>query len=328
MIFEPKTTKKLLTKESDVLILFRQDLIDQFIKYLRNQKRYSEHTIRNYKIDLRQFSEFVVLRGKRPGDENFDAGIERIDSQVIRAYLGSLYGRFRRSTIARKLSAVRSFFLFLERKGLTQWNPAADIATPKLEKNMPTYLLVDEVFRLFERPNKEKPLALRDLAILEVLYSCGFRVSELEALTLSSIDFDERLVRVVGKGDKERIVPIGRQALKAVKKYLEATQYLRRKNADISQSAPLFINFRGKGLSGRSIGRIIKKYAIESGLTADVSPHSMRHTFATHLLDGGADLRAVQELLGHESLSTTQKYTHVSLDRLMEVYDKAHPRSR
>jgi integrase/recombinase XerC len=216
----------------------------------------------------------------------------------------------------------------LERKGLTRWNPAADIATPKLEKNMPTYLLVDEVFRLFERPDKEKPLALRDLAILEVLYSCGFRVSELEALTLSSIDFDERLVRVIGKGDKERIVPIGRQALKAVKKYLEATQYLRRKNADISQSAPLFINFRGKGLSGRSIGRIIKKYAIESGLTADVSPHSMRHTFATHLLDGGADLRAVQELLGHESLSTTQKYTHVSLDRLMEVYDKAHPRSR
>ena len=251
-----------------------------------------------------------------------------IDSQVIRAYLGSLYGQFRRSTIARKLSAVRSFFLFLERKGLTKWNPAADIATPKLEKYMPTYLLVDEVFRLLERPEKEKPLGLRDLAILEVLYSCGFRVSELEALTISSIDFDERLVRVIGKGDKERIVPIGRQALQAVRNYLEATQYLRRRNVYISWDEPLFINFRGGALSGRSIGRIIKKYAIESGLTADVSPHSMRHTFATHLLDGGADLRAVQELLGHESLSTTQKYTHVSLDRLMEVYDKAHPRSQ
>ncbi len=303
------------------------DLIEQFIEYLRNQKRYSLHTIRNYQIDLRQFSEFVALREARSEGENSDAGIGMIDSQVIRTYLGSLYGRFRRSTIARKLSAVRSFFLFLERKGLTKWNPAADIATPKLEKYMPTYLLVDEVFRLLERPEREKPLGLRDLAILEVLYSCGFRVSELEALTISSIDFDERLVRVIGKGDKERIVPIGRQALQAVRNYLEATQYLRRRNVDISRGEPLFINFRGGALSGRSIGRIIKKYAIESGLTADVSPHSMRHTFATHLLDGGADLRAVQELLGHESLSTTQKYTHVSLDRLMEVYDKAHPRS-
>ncbi len=304
------------------------DLIEQFIEYLSNQKRYSLHTIRNYQIDLRQFSEFVTLREARSEGENSNAGITMIDSQVIRAYLGSLYGQFRRSTIARKLSAVRSFFLFLERKGLTKWNPAADIATPKLEKYMPTYLLVDEVFRLLERPEKEKPLGLRDLAILEVLYSCGFRVSELEALTMSSIDFDERLVRVIGKGDKERIVPIGRQALQAVRNYLEATQYLRPRNVYISRDEPLFINFRGGALSGRSIGRIIKKYAIESGLTADVSPHSMRHTFATHLLDGGADLRAVQELLGHESLSTTQKYTHVSLDRLMEVYDKAHPRSQ
>ena len=304
------------------------DLIEQFIEYLRHQKRYSLHTIRNYQIDLRQFSEFVALREARSEGENSDPGIGMIDSQVIRTYLGSLYGRFRRSTIARKLSAVRSFFLFLERKGLTKRNPAADIATPKLEKYMPTYLLVDEVFRLLERPEREKPLGLRDLAILEVLYSCGFRVSELEALTISSIDFDERLVRVIGKGDKERIVPIGRQALQAVRNYLEATQYLRRRNVYISRDEPLFINFRGGALSGRSIGRIIKKYAIESGLTADVSPHSMRHTFATHLLDGGADLRAVQELLGHESLSTTQKYTHVSLDRLMEVYDKAHPRSQ
>jgi integrase/recombinase XerC len=308
--------------------LLLNDLIEQFIEYLRNQKRYSLHTIRNYQIDLRQFSEFVALNEARSEGENSDAGIGMIDSQVIRTYLGSIYERFRRSTIARKLSAVRSFFLFLERKGLTKWNPAADIATPKLEKYMPVYLLVDEVFRLLERPEREKPLGLRDLAILEVLYSCGFRVSELKALTISSIDFDERLVRVIGKGDKERIVPIGRQALQAVRNYLEATQYLRRRHVDISRGEPLFINFRGGALTGRSIGRIIKKYAIESGLTADVSPHSIRHTFATHLLDGGADLRAVQELLGHESLSTTQKYTHVSLDRLMEVYDKAHPRSR
>jgi integrase/recombinase XerC len=186
---------------------------------------------------------------------------------------------------------------------------------------------VDDVFRLLERPDRKKPLGLRDLAILEVLYSCGIRVSELEALTISSVDFEERLVTVIGKGDRERIVPIGRIALKAVRDYLEATRDLRKGDGYDSRDAPLFINFRGGRLSGRSIGRIIKRYATESGLNPEISPHSMRHTFATHLLDGGADLRSVQELLGHASLSTTQRYTHVSLDRLMEVYDKAHPRS-
>ena len=303
------------------------DLIDKYIEYLRNQKRYSPHTVRNYRVDMRQFSEFLVSKGATQGGRDTYTDIGAIDCQVIRGYVGSLYGRFRRSTISRKLSAVRSFFLFLERKGLIKGNPAADISTPKLEKYMPSYLPVDDVFRLLERPEREKPLGLRDLAILEVLYSCGFRVSELESLTMSSLDFDERLVRVIGKGDKERIVPIGRHALRAVRNYLGATQYLRRKNGGNSQDGPLFINFRGGPLSARSIGRIIKQYARESGLTSEISPHSMRHTFATHLLDGGADLRSVQELLGHESLSTTQKYTHVSLDRLMEVYDKAHPRS-
>jgi integrase/recombinase XerC len=169
---------------------------------------------------------------------------------------------------------------------------------------------------------------MRDLAILEVLYSCGMRVSELEALNISSIDFDKHLVRVIGKGNRERIVPIGKVALDAVRDYLEGIQTLRKKGVDVSADAPLFINSRGGRLSARSIGRIIKRYAIESGLSSDISPHSMRHTFATHLLDGGADLRSVQEMLGHSSLSTTQQYTHVSLDRLMEVYDKAHPRSK
>ena len=304
------------------------DLIDKFIEYLRDQKRYSQHTIRNYQIDLSQFSEFLVSKGILQDGRNSGIDIGAIDSQVIRGYIGSLFGRFRRSTIARKLSAVRSFFLFLERKGLSKGNPAADISTPKLEKYIPNYLPVDDVFRLLEIPERKKPMGLRDLAILEVLYSCGFRVSELEALTISSIDFDERLVSVIGKGDKERVVPIGRQALRAIRNYLEATQYLRKRNGENSLDGPLFINFRGGPLTGRSIGRIIKRYAREIGLTSEISPHSMRHTFATHLLDGGADLRSVQELLGHESLSTTQKYTHVSLDRLMEVYDKAHPRSR
>jgi len=304
------------------------DYIETFISYLKDQKGYSPHTIRSYHIDLKQFSEFLGSGNKssRKGETGLE--IEAIEATAIRAYLGCLYGRLTRTTIARKLSAVRSFLLFLEKRGLIQSNPAADIATPKLEKYIPVYLPVDDVFRLLERPDREKPLGLRDLAILEVLYSCGIRVSELEALNISGIDYEERLVRVIGKGNKERIVPIGRTALKAVRNYLDAVQYLRKKVGDVSRDGPLFINSRGGRLSVRSIGRIIKRYAIESGLTSEISPHPMRHTFATHLLDGGADLRSVQELLGHASLSTTQKYTHVSLDRLMEVYDKAHPRSK
>lgn len=308
--------------------MFISDQIEVFIAYLRDQKGYSQHTIRNYRIDLTQFSEFLVSREALPDAQEVDQDMEAIDALVIREYLGSLFGRFARSTIARKLSAVRSFFLFLEKKGIVMTNPAGDIATPKLGKYIPVYLPVDDVFRLLERPDRKKPLGLRDLAILEVLYSCGIRVSELEALDISGVDFEERLVTVIGKGDRERIVPIGRIALQAVRNYLEATRNLRKGDGSDSQDGPLFINFRGGRLSGRSIARIIKRYAAESGLSPEISPHSMRHTFATHLLDGGADLRSVQELLGHASLSTTQRYTHVSLDRLMEVYDKAHPRSR
>ncbi len=309
--------------------MFISDQIGVFISYLRDQKGYSKHTLRNYLIDLTQFSEFLVKREALPqDDQKLDLDMDAIDALVIREYLGSLFGRFERSTIARKLSAIRSFFLFLEKRGIIRANPAGDVATPKLEKYIPVYLPVDDVFRLLERPDRKKPLGLRDLAILEVLYSCGIRVSELEALDISSVDFEGRLVTVIGKGNRERIVPIGRIALKAVRDYLEATRYLRKGNGYDSRQAPLFINFRGGRLSGRSVARIIKRYATESGLNPEISPHSMRHTFATHLLDGGADLRSVQELLGHASLSSTQKYTHVSLDRLMEVYDKAHPRSK
>lgn len=309
------------------LILLLPELIGIFIEYLRDQKGYSQHTVRNYHIDLRQFSEFIFSMKISSNKKGLGPDVRTIDPPVVREYLGSLYGRFSRTTIARKLSAVRSFFLFLERRGMITANPAVDIMTPKLEKHIPNYLPVDDVFRLLERPDREKPLGLRDLAILEVLYSCGIRVSELEALNVSSVDFDERLVRVIGKGNKERIVPIGRTALRAVKDYLEATRPLRKNYREDFRGSPLFINFRGGRLSARSVERILKRYAKECGLNAEISPHSMRHTFATHLLDGGADLRSVQELLGHVSLSTTQKYTHVSLDRLMEVYDKAHPRS-
>jgi len=311
-----------------ISILLVDNAIELFISFLRDQKGCSQHTIRNYLNDLVQFSEFLVSTGcSSHTTSKGDCEVEAIDPLIIRKYVGSLYGKLRRTSIARKLSAVRSFFLFLEKQNLNKGNPAADIATPKLEKYVPTYLPVDDVFRLLERPDRKKPLGLRDLALLEVLYSCGIRAGELEGLNISSIDYDEGLIKVTGKGNRERIVPIGRQALSAVRKYLDATQYLRKKSGGLMQNSPLFINFRGGRLSTRSIGRVVKKYVKETGLTYEISPHSIRHTFATHLLDGGADLRSVQELLGHTSLSTTQKYTHVSLDRLMEVYDKAHPRS-
>jgi integrase/recombinase XerC len=244
----------------------------------------------------------------------------------MRQYLGSLYGKLKRSSIARKFSAVRSLFRFLEREGVIQGSPAEEISAPKLEKPIPGYLTVDDMFRLLERPDGKNALGLRDLAILEILYSCGVRAQELEGLNLSSIDFDQRLIRVMGKGRRERVVPVGRQALRAVEAYLDATKKLRNRTGGPSPQSPLFMNFRGGRLTTRSIARIVRRYVKEMGVAGGISTHSMRHTFATHMLDGGADLRSVQELLGHKSLTSTQRYTHVSLDRLMEVYDQAHPR--
>jgi integrase/recombinase XerC len=301
---------------------FTAEDMDQFILYLKEQRGYSDHTIRSYQSDLHQFADFLEA-----GDAD-GAPCASVDVRRIREYLGDLHGRNQRSTIARKLSAIRSFFRFLERRNVGADNPAAEVASPKLEKPIPIYLPVDDVFRLLDRPEGRSFLDLRNLAILEVLYSTGLRVSELVSLNVESVDGSERLVRVVGKGRKERIVPIGRRALCALGDYMDASRSLRRRTKKDSSTAPLFINQRGGRLSARSMARILKRYARESGLPPEISPHSMRHTFATHMLDGGADLRSVQELLGHASLSTTQKYTHVSLDRLMEVYDKAHPRSK
>ncbi|MBN1832176.1 MAG: tyrosine recombinase XerC [Deltaproteobacteria bacterium] len=303
------------------------DFIDSFIDDLISLKGYSDHTAKSYRIDLEQFSSFLFEKQDLSGKGESAPELESIDFLVIREYLGRLYGRYSRTSIARKLSTIRSFFYFLERKGLFKGNPAADISTPKQEKYIPNHLPVDEMFRLLDGPDKEKPLGLRDLAILETLYSCGIRVSELSGLNVSSIDFEQRLVRVVGKGNKERIVPIGKKALQAVNEYIEKTGSLRKKSGKHFENTPLFLNSRGGRLTARSIERMVSKYAKRSSLMTEVTPHSLRHTFATHLLDGGADLRSVQELLGHASLSTTQKYTHVSLERLMQVYDKAHPRS-
>ncbi|MBW1772833.1 MAG: tyrosine recombinase XerC [Deltaproteobacteria bacterium] len=304
------------------------DLIGAFIQNLRFQRGYSEHTIRNYRIDLRQFQAFLSEKDGELREDSHGPQLDTIDFKLFREYLGRLFSRYKRKTIARKLSAIRSFFNFLEKKGLVAGNPAADISTPKQEKYDPPFLPIDEMFRLLERPDRSKPLGLRDLAILEVFYSCGIRVSELEGLNLSGIDFEQRLIKVMGKGKKERIIPIGKSALKAVRDYMDAVIPLREKTHGSSPEGPLFLNVRGGRLSTRGIYNVVRKYAKEGLLSGEISPHALRHTFATHLLDGGADLRAVQELLGHVSLSTTQKYTHVSMDRLMEVYDKAHPRSK
>jgi integrase/recombinase XerC len=243
---------------------------------------------------------------------------------MIRGYLGWLHRRNKKSTIARKLSAVRSFFRFLCRKGFIRQNPADLIFTPKQDRTLPGYLTVDDTFRLLDAVKGQSPAALRDRAIFETLYSGGLRVSELAQANVFDVDFDQRIIRVHGKGNKERLVPLGRKAIAALRAYREALQ----QDGGIppGRNGPLVLNRSGGRLSTRSIARFLDRTARACGLSVPVAPHVLRHSFATHLLDAGADLRAVQELLGHKSLSTTQRYTHVSVDRLMEAYDKAHPR--
>ena len=221
---------------------------------------------------------------------------------------------------------MRSFFQFLVKEGSLSSNPAKAVSTPRQDKHIPAFLSVDEVFRLLEAPQQNKTLNIRNRAILEMLYSCGIRVGELTGLNLDNLDLNSGIIKVQGKGRKERFVPIGNKAIAALKEYLIIREGLGKREG-IDRKA-IFLNIRGGRLTSRSVGRIIEKYLIPSGILRNITPHCLRHTFATHLLDAGADLRAIQELLGHASLSTTQKYTHISVDKLMEVYDKAHPRSR
>lgn len=242
----------------------------------------------------------------------------KVDRIAIRKYLSFLHRRNKKSSIARKVSTLRSFYKYLVKERLVPSNPAKAVSTPKVEKLLPTALTVDEAFRLMEAPAEKK--GLRDRAILELLYSSGVRVGELVGVNVNQLEQDLGIVKVMGKGRKERIVPVGLKAIEALKAYLQ-------ERGDVSEEEPLFVNSRGGRLTARSVGRLVKKYTKRSGIFRKVSPHSLRHTFATHLLDAGADIREIQEMLGHASLSTTQRYTHLSLGKLMEVYDKAHPRS-
>jgi integrase/recombinase XerC len=268
------------------------------------------------------------------------AEIEKVDRIDIRKYLSFLHRKNRKSSIARKISTLRSFYKYLIRDQVIPSNPAKGVSTPKVEKTLPTTLTVDEAFRLMESPRtiSEKSSegsmerGLRDRAILELLYSSGLRVSELVGLNSNQLDLDLGIVKVMGKGRKERIVPVGAKAIEALVAYLKERGILGglRSGGRASgpeRDEPIFVNSLGGRLTARSVGRLMKRYSRHSGIFRKVSPHSLRHTFATHLLDAGADIREIQEMLGHSSLSTTQRYTHISVGKLMEVYDKAHPRS-
>ena len=293
-----------------------QEWIDRFAIFLADERNLSPHTRAAYLRDLAEFRGFLAGHG---GCDKQD--LARLDNFLLRRYLAELHKRNQRSSIARKLSALRTFFRYLVREGLLERNPAEGLATPKLNRYLPKTLSVDEAATLMERGYGNRILDLRDRAIFELFYSSGLRISELTGLNVGSVDLREKMVRVLGKGRKERIVPVGRKAHEALLTYLG-------ERGMPAEDQALFVNARGGRLTPRSIQRQLKTRLIRSGVLKDIGPHALRHSFATHLLDGGADLRAIQELLGHASLSTTQKYTQVSVDQLMAVYDRAHPRSK
>jgi len=303
-------------------------LIGKFLEHLRVETNASVHTLRSYATDLEQFRSFLLSKDFSIDEKSGDVSVEKVDHLAIRAYLSHLYRSHKKSSLARKLAAQRSFFRYLVEEGFLAQNPAEIVATPKQEKPLPTFLPVDEVFSLLETPDRSTTWGARDRAILETLYSCGIRVSELTGLSEGDVDFSLGILKVYGKGRKERIVPIGEKALAAIREYLPQRDRILGGLGHKGRGSPLFINPRGGRLTSRSVARILHKYILKCGLLRKVSPHALRHSFATHLLDAGADLRAIQELLGHVSLSTTQRYTHVSVDKLMEVYDRAHPRAK
>ncbi len=299
--------------------------MEEFRRALVAEENASPHTVRNYLSDLRQLRMFLLSRGTAINDAGDDVRVGQVDPPAMRAFLTDLLRRNRRSSVGRKLSAAKGFFRFLLRRGTIGVDPTAGMATPKKEQQLPGHLTVDDMFRLLAAPPRHTAAGLRDRAILETLYSCGLRVSELVGLNWDDVDAELELVRVRGKGGRERLVPIGRPALAALQAYQgRVTELCARRLRD---TRAVFLNRRGRRLTSRSVARVVDHYVAVSGIATKASPHALRHSFATHLLNAGADLRAIQELLGHASLSTTQKYTHVNLDQLMSVYDKAHPRA-
>jgi len=296
--------------------------IAEFLRVLEVEENASPHTLAGYRTDLRQLLAFAAARAGRPPQR---VAVTDCDRTLLRAYLVEMLRRYRRSSVGRKLSALKRFFDFLVRRGALGADPATAITAPRKEQQLPPHLTVDDMFRLLEAPAADSAAGLRDRALLEVTYSCGLRVGELTGLDWADIDENLAVVRVRGKGRKERVVPIGRKALEALARYRDRLGELC--PPERRDPRAVFLNCRGGRLGVRSVQRFVDRYVLNSGIAGKISPHALRHSFATHLLGAGADLRAIQELLGHASLSTTQKYTHVDLEQLMRVYDKAHPRA-
>ncbi len=290
--------------------------IAEFLTYLRHEKNASPHTISGYERDLRQVAAYLKEAGVR---------WDKAGNVVLRGFLAGLHeSRRKRSTIGRKLAALRSFYDYWVRRKRIAENPARVLATPRQERKVPSFLSEEEAAALLELPRTGKPLDLRDRAVLELFYATGIRVSELVGIEPGDIHFGERLVRVRGKGRKERLVPFGRKAEEALEAYRRVRPLLA---PGESEGTAFFLNYRGGRLTPRSVQRMVGKHIRRTAVARRISPHSLRHSFASHLLGRGADLRVIQELLGHASLATTQKYTHIDLKRMMDVYKKSHPRS-
>jgi integrase/recombinase XerC len=305
------------------------DLIERYVYYLQNERNASPHTIRNYRSDLLQFRDF--LSQSQAGTA---VAIASVDALRIRGFLAQLFRHEKKKTsIARKLASVRAFFKFLCRESILKENAAALVSTPKLAKTLPRIMTEEEMNGFLDRVARavqeakpeQRPALLRDRAILELLYASGLRVSEAVGLDLRSVNFGDSMLLVRGKGRKERIVPFGSKAKQSLEEYLPGRERILWENK--THSAALFLNARGRRLTTRSVDRLVKSYVRSFGPNVRVSPHSLRHAFASHLLTEGADLRAIQEMLGHSSLSTTQKYTQVSIKQLIDVYDKTHPKA-
>lgn len=282
--------------------------IEKYVRYLEIEKNASKHTILNYRRDLDEFKKFLG-----------ETQLENVDYLALRKFLSTLREKNLKSrSISRKLSCLRSFFRFLNREGFLKNDPTQAVSSPKLERYLPIFLTEDEVTKLIESPDAKELSGLRDRAILETFYSTGIRISELVGLNLENIDFFGAVVKVSGKGKKERMVPIGDKALRAIRDYTEQRK---------QQAPAAFLNKNGRRITDRGVRLVLDKYIQRTALRENISPHSLRHSFATHLLNRGADLRSVQELLGHANLSTTQIYTHLTTEKLKNVYDKAHPRA-
>lgn len=305
-----------------------EQLLTQFLEHLRYERNLSGHTLRNYESDLQQFLDYLAPADPKTGKRNVPP-ISAIDHITIREWLATLHtAQKKKASVARKLAALRTFFQFLVREGVIELNPAKLVSTPRLEKRLPKHLSVEDAIRFIETPDTESELGKRDRAMLELMYATGIRVSELAKLNLADIDFHHKLIRVTGKRRKERIVPFGDPAAAALKDYFRVREkFLLNAPISVRDLEAVFLNYQGTRITTRSVGRMVDKYIKVCAGLYDISPHALRHSFATHLLDSGADLRDIQELLGHSRLSTTQIYTHVSMEKLIEVYDKAHPKA-